>query len=172
ADVAHLPATFRYVANHVPRDDQGAPRDFGDIAGKGLLGVLKADVDYLGQIFQEGLRRDAPAVGLDTVSRLASLSRQLDWFFSGWLGWLLSTKYEDCYTVYSGGDDLLLVGPRRRILALAQEIRESFAAYTKHPDMTLSAGLAVVKPRWPLAHTVALADEALEQAKTSGRNRL
>ena len=171
-EAAHVPAVFRYLANHVPRHEDRAPRDFSEIADGGLLGILKADVDYLGQIFQEGLRRNAPQAGLDTVSRLATLSRQLDWFFSGWLEWLLATKYEDCYSVYSGGDDLLIVGPRGRTLGLAQEIREEFARYTKHPEINLSAGLAVVKPRMPLAHTVQFADEALESAKRSMRNRL
>jgi CRISPR-associated protein Csm1 len=172
SDVAHFPAVFRYLANHVPRDDEGAPHDFSKIAGRGLLGVLKADVDYLGQIFQEGLRRDEPAVGLDTVSRLAALSRQLEWFFSGWLEWLLTHEYPNCYTVYSGGDDLLLVGSRENTLDLAQEIQRAFARYTRHPEITLSAGLAIVKPGLPLAHTVVLADDALEKAKASGRNRL
>jgi len=174
---ARVPAAFRYLANHVPRDDDGAPRDFGDIARSnglpnGLLGVLKADVDHLGLIFLEGLRRDAPTEGGGTASRLASLSRQVDWFFSGWLEWLLRTKYPDCYTVYSGGDDLLLVGPRGRMLDLARDIREGFARYTQHPQITLSAGLAVVKPKLPLAHTVDRANDALRQAKEGGRNRL
>lgn len=172
SDAAHLPATFRYIANHVPRDDKGFPRDFSAIAGGGLLGVLKADVDYLGQIFQEGLRRDEPATRLDTVSRLAALSRQLEWFFSGWLEWLLTDRYPECYAVYSGGDDLLLVGPRRRSLELAREIHQAFSRYTGHPEMTLSAGLAVVKPGLPLTHTVVIADAALEKAKNQGRDRL
>lgn len=170
---SHMPATFRYLANHIPRETNGDPLSFEQIAGEsGLLGVLKADVDNLGQVIQEGFRRDPPAPGLDTVSRLAGLSRQLDWFFSGWLEWLLSAKYEQCYTVYSGGDDLLIVGPRALTLDLAQEIKREFARYTQHPEITLSAGLAVVKQRLPLAHTVRQADTALQQAKEAGRDRL
>jgi CRISPR-associated protein Csm1 len=169
----HLPAVFRYIANHIPRSRDGDPIPFDDIAGSGgLLGVLKADVDNLGLIVQEGFRRDSPTIGLDTLPRLAALSRQLDWFFSGWLEWLLANKYADCYTVYSGGDDLLIVGTRARTLDLAQEIRQGFSRYTQHPEVTLSAGLAVVKHRLPLAHTVHQANTALEGAKEAGRNRL
>jgi CRISPR-associated protein Csm1 len=172
-DASHLPATFRYLANHVPRDDKGDPLSFEEIAGEsGLLGVLKADVDNLGQVIQEGFRRDPPERGFDTVSRLVGLSRQLDWFFSGWLESLLGSKYEQCYTVYSGGDDLLIVGPRALTLDLAQEIKREFERYTQHPEITLSAGLAVVKQRLPLAHTVRQADTALQQAKEAGRDRL
>jgi CRISPR-associated protein Csm1 len=181
-DASSLPAMFRYMANYIPRDENNAPWSFEDIAArrklaeggtaKGLLGILKADVDNLGQIFQEGLRRDAPDIGSDTVSRIAALSRQMDWFFSGWLEWLLSAKYMDCYTVYSGGDDLLIVGSRARAMELGREIHEAFARYTRHPEMTISAGIAVVKPRLPLAHTVRLADSALDKAKEEGRDRL
>jgi len=166
------PVMFRYLANYIPRDDNGDPKPFDKIAGNGLLGILKADVDYLGQVFQEGLRRDSATDGFDTLPRVAALSRELDWFFSGWLEWLLSTKYTDCYTVYSGGDDLLIVGPRKVTLTLAREIYDAFKGYTRHPEINLSAGIAVVKPRLPLAHTVKLADSALDQAKQRGRNRL
>ena len=171
------PVMFRYIATYIPRDKNGDPRPFDDIAGTNktgihLLGILKADVDYLGQVFQEGLRRESAADGLDTLPRVAALSRELDWFFSGWLDWLLSTKYKDCYTVYSGGDDLLIVGPRRIVLSLAREIYEEFKRYTGHPEITLSAGIAVVKPRLPLAHTVKVADGALDRAKNQGRNKL
>ena len=92
-EVRDVPATFRYLANHVKREGED-PWTFSDIAaGKKLegetttrlLGVLKADVDYLGQVFQEGLRREQSANGFDGLTRIAALSRQMDWFFSGWL---------------------------------------------------------------------------------------
>jgi CRISPR-associated protein Csm1 len=74
--------------------------------------------------------------------------------------------------VYAGGDDLLLIGPRSRTLALAGEIRGAFVRYAQHPEVTLSAGLAVVKPKLPLAHTVKQSDAALDRAKEAGRDRL
>jgi CRISPR-associated protein Csm1 len=181
-----LPATFRYLANHIRHEPDGTPWTFEDIAADAgrkldpdkpstrLLGVLKADVDYLGQVFQEGLRRDEPEKGFDSIARIATLSRQLDWFFSGWLEWLLTNdaRFQSCYTVYSGGDDLLIVGPRAKSLELARKINDEFARYTGDSRITISAGIAVVKPRLPLAHTVKQADKALEKAKDAGRNRL
>jgi CRISPR-associated protein Csm1 len=171
-EVGRWPTAFRYLANHVPREADGSPREFTAIAGNGLLGVVKADVDYLGQIFQEGLRRDTTDSGLDTVSRLAALSRQLDWFFSGWLEWLLNAEFPDVYAIYSGGDDLLLVSPRAESLPLMKRVYEGFTAYAGHPEVTLSAGITLVKPHLPLAHSVQFADQALEYAKEGGRDRL
>lgn len=48
SEQAAAPATYRFVANHVPTDGRGIPLSFDELAGNGLLGVLKADVDYLG----------------------------------------------------------------------------------------------------------------------------
>jgi CRISPR-associated protein Csm1 len=180
--VAGYPANFRFLANHVPLDpDDATPWSFGDIAAgrrleegepaPGLLAVIKADVDYLGQVFQDGLRREQPP-GFDTPSRVATLSRQMDWFFSAWMQWLLSKGFPRFYTVFSGGDDVLLVGPRGQALALVKHLREEFRRYTENPEMTLSAGIAVIKPRLPLAQAVRFADEGLEAAKRAGRDRL
>jgi CRISPR-associated protein Csm1 len=180
--VRGYPANFRFLANHVPHDpDDATPWTFGDIAAgrrleegepaPGLLAVIKADVDYLGQVFQDGLRREQPP-GYDTPSRVAALSRQLDWFFSAWMQWLLSQEFGRFYTVYSGGDDALLVGPRGEALALVQRLRKEFSRYTENPELTLSAGIAVVKPRLPLVQAVRFADEGLERAKRAGRDRL
>ncbi len=180
--VSRYPTNFRFLANHVPYDpDDAMPWSFSDIAAgrrledretaPGLLAVIKADVDYLGQVFQDGLRRERPP-GYDTPSRIAALSRQMDWFFSAWVQWLLSQEFDRFYTVYSGGDDVLLVGPRDQALELVKRIRDAFSRYAENPELTLSAGIAVVKPRLPLAQTVRFADEELARAKRAGRDRL
>jgi len=179
-DGMEVPVAFRYLANHVPVEANGTPWTFEDIAAQktlgdkekasGLLGVLKADADYVGQVFQEGLRRDQDETGFDTISRVSGMSRQLDLFFSAWLEWLLNAKYRGCYAVYSGGDDLVLIAPRVLAMSLARDIRGAFKRYTQNDEITLSAGLALVKPRTPLAHTVALAQESLDEAKAADRN--
>ena len=57
--------------------------------GVAALGILKADVDELGSLMAWGL----PQQSL-TLSRLATLSRQLDFFFSLHLPHLLKTNPE------------------------------------------------------------------------------
>lgn len=180
--ISQYPAGFKYICNHIPHEDDGEPWTFTDIAAgrklnetqtsNRMLGVLKADVDLLGLIFQEGLRRDAPENGFDSIVRVATLSRQVDWFFAGWLQWLLTREFSQCYAVYAGGDDLLIVGPREMTLDLARRINLDFGIYTGNPQITLSSGIAVVKPRLPVSYSVKQADDALGQAKSSGRNRL
>jgi CRISPR-associated protein Csm1 len=77
------------------------------------------------------------------------------------------------YITYAGGDDLLIIGPWDQTVELAQQLNEKFRAYTCcNPNVTLSAGIALVKPHFPVQRFVELADEALGKAKNAGRNRI
>ncbi len=139
----------------------------GSPLGKPFLAVLKADVDRLGFLFGFGLR-DPHDLKKDraTLSHYASLSRMLDLFFTGYLQERLRHDYPHTYTVYAGGDDLLLIGPWRQMIALATDLREQFRRYVgSNPNITLSAGLALCKANQPLNRTVWEAEERLEQAK-------
>ncbi len=163
---------------------EGVPKTFGHIAAKALnkddstckwygteaLGVLKADVDNLGMLFGCGL-----SVERFTFSRLATMSRQLNNFFSLYLPHLLRTSEEfyDVYTVFAGGDDLFLIGPWNRMAALAIFLRDRFAEYVaKNPEITCSAGVTIHKPNTPVGKLAEAAEEALKQAKDNGRNRI
>lgn len=135
--------------------------------GTEFLGMLKADVDNLGEVFMRGEGED----GLD-LSRTAGLSRQLDYFFTGWLPRRIREAYASTYTVFAGGDDLFLVGPWNHILDLAREIWERFDAYTgRNPSLSLSAGIAVAKPGVSLLRVGEAAEEALSASKERRRGK-
>jgi len=138
--------------------------------GEHLLGFLKADVDRLGELFVFGLKRELNSI--DTISRQATLSRLLDMFFTGWLEHLLSSQYKDCYTVFSGGDDLFFVGPWDKIIALAERIQADFTEFTGNPHITISAGIAITKPDYPIARAAELVEGAIGNSKDNGRNSI
>ncbi len=158
---------------HLAQDALELDRD-GSPLGKPFLAVLKADVDRLGFLFGFGLRDpNDPKKDRATLSRYASLSRMLDLFFTGYLQERLRRDYPQTYTVYAGGDDLLLIGPWRPMIDLATDLREQFQRYVGgNPNITLSAGLALCKANQPLNRTVREAEERLERAKDAGRDRV
>lgn len=165
-----LPGGFRYLANHVPLQSDGTQMAFDQIAqqstGRPLLGYLKADVDYLGILFAAGLQHDSGS--FDTAAHVMALSRQLDLFFSGWVQHLLSQEqaFGFFYTIFSGGDDLFLVGPWSRALPLAQRIHREFTRFVgMNPDITLSAGILLTKEHYPIARAADDAEAVLERAK-------
>jgi CRISPR-associated protein Csm1 len=146
---------------------------FNLIAKKALgvesIAVLKADVDLLGRIFSQGLKKEM------SISRMAVLSRFLNGFFTGFLEQKLETeeKYKNIYTEYAGGDDLLFVGPWNTIFSLALDIHQSFTKYTCHnPDLTLSASIVMEHAQSPIASLVRAAENLLYKAKDEGRNRI
>ncbi len=163
----------------------GRPMTFADIARLSLLvsseqkakaggteaiAVLKADVDNLGLLMACGLSEDRY-----TISRVATLSRQLDSFFSVYLADFLrkDERFRAVYTVFAGGDDLFLIGPWNRMVELALILRERFNAFVGTNDqLHFSAGITMYKPHMPVDKLAAGAEHALEQAKERGRNRV
>ncbi|MFH1749157.1 MAG: type III-A CRISPR-associated protein Cas10/Csm1 [Planctomycetota bacterium] len=139
---------------------------------EGFAGIacLKADADRLGMLLSHGFR--------DQVSfgRIATLSRQLDFFFKDYLGARLSDAagpFRLVYTVFSGGDDLMLVGPWPVMLDLARDLHDWFTRLTTgHPDATLSAGIALGHARMPISALATAAETMLTSAKDAGRNRI
>jgi CRISPR-associated protein Csm1 len=139
-----------------------------ELSGHAMLGALKADVDRLGLLLAYGVREPDSSFG-----RLAALSRGLDLFFKGFLSHQLEERYRHVYTVFSGGDDLFLIGPWYDMVLLLFDLRTWFSRQVcDHAGITLSASLVFGKPTTPVRLLAAKADTGLEQAKDAGRNRV
>lgn len=137
--------------------------------GAPLLGVLKADVDQLGLLMGCGLPESK-----QSISRIASLSRQLNLFFAHYLPVLLAgdASFKNIYTVFAGGDDLFLIGPWNAIYALALQLRREFSRYVcGNEDIHFSAGLTLHKSHVPIDLLASSAEEALNSSKRGGRDR-
>jgi CRISPR-associated protein Csm1 len=142
--------------------------------GDKKLGVFRGDVDNLGLIFSDGIRDYA-------IARIATLSRMLDLFFSAYISKLimkLSKAYSKAqfgeeidtliYTVYSGGDDLFVIGPYNLILDFVIELRKDFYIYTaKNPDLGISGGIAIVGSKVSVELMAKLSEELESKSKSS-----
>jgi len=163
---ANTPKTFAHLAVK--------SLNFSDVKGKfkGIeaLGILKADVDNLGLLFACGIRKER-----FTISRLATMSRQMNNYFTTYIPYILKTEknYKDIYTVFSGGDDLFLIGPWNRIIEFAGFLNESFKSYVcRNDNITISAGIALHKPNDPVLTLAETSEHALSMSKSNGRNRI
>ena len=157
----------RRLMCHVPADESGQPLWFEHLAKKSrgdhLLGVLKADADSLGASLEE-------LVGGSSLQPLETFSRLLDEFFSGRLKDELesgsNSAWQDIYTVFGGGDDLLMVGPWNVMFDFADRLHELFLKGFGAYRLTISAGIALTKWKRPIKLAVSRAEETLELAKT------
>lgn len=197
-----------YGGNDTPKNSKGEVKNFSDLAGGKntnlkRLGILRMDVDNLGALFQKGF---GDRVNLALYS---NLSRQLDWFFKGYLNTLWETvliPYPKVYKlntqrvgifdeddenlepkqndhlvplrnwtqiIYSGGDDLFIVGKWDILLQFSEIIRKNFKKYAAYnSDFGLSGGMAIVPHKFPVIKAAKLSEELEKKAKShkSGKN--
>ena len=147
--------TFEVLAEYSARNGKG----------RKMLAVLMADVDRLGRLFMEGT---GPRWNL---ARAASLSRMIDGYFSIRLPDMLEKEWPNIYTVYAGGDDLLLLGPWQDIFALASKLHGDFSGFSLgNQAVTLSAGIALLDVKAPVSTAAREARERLAKVKANGRN--
>lgn len=111
------------------------------------LGILRMDVDNLGNIFQHGLSPER-----STISRMSALSRSFDYFFSGYLNTIWKgTDKEHSNIIYSGGDDLFIVGDWSVMITMAKTIHDDFKRFTcQNPAFSISGGIALVEEKFPI----------------------
>lgn len=163
-----------YAGSQTPfsQDQEGrdVPMSFNEFAGEGdfkRLGVLRMDVDDLGLRFE---------TEVDNLLEYSVLSRYLDYFFQGYVNALWNEEhkneeervgYNTCSTViYSGGDDLFIVGRWDAALGLAHEIQSAFTTWTDPSQLfQISGGLAIIPPKYPVMRGAAMSAEALDVAK-------
>jgi CRISPR-associated protein Csm1 len=98
----------------------------------------------------------------------------MHYFFSGYLASFISnhTEYkEKIYTVFSGGDDVCVLGPWDAVMRFALDFRKELATWTNNnPSITLSGGIALASPRLPVRNIAEEAEAALEEAKGRKNN--
>ena len=138
------------------------------------IGILRADVDNLGHAFVAGFDNPENHNRYVTLSRTAALSRQLSLFFKLYINQILEhgqysiegkekSGKRSATIVYSGGDDLFIVGAWNEVIELAVDIRRKFEQYTEG-TLTLSAGIGVYQESYPIS---SIAFEVAEMEESS-----
>lgn len=119
-----------------------------DNAQLSRLGILRMDVDNLGSIFQGGLAKEKAS-----LARYASLSRSFDYFFSGYINNIVlqEENADKSFIIYSGGDDLFIVGEWNTTIRIAKTIRDDFRSFTcGNPAFSISGGIAILNTKFPI----------------------
>jgi CRISPR-associated protein Csm1 len=163
---------------------------FDDYAekSKGIkrLGIHRADVDNLGKAFVSGFDVDLNK-NYTNLSRISAFSESLSLFFKYYINAILRNDNCSCRTisltgedvgrdrnisvVYSGGDDLFIIGAWNEVLEFAIDLYNLFTKYSLN-KLTISAGFGLYPKKYPIS-SMALETGRLEElAKSSGKNRI
>lgn len=157
------PIVPKVMVNHIPMKEKevvGFDELASSAVGKKKIAALKADIDLLGFIFAEGIRKNR-----NILSRTYTMSRLFNMFFSGYINKVLSenNKFDNVYCVFSGGDDLFLIGPWNIIPDLAILIQEQFRKFTaENTNITLSASITTYHVK---EHITRIGEKGEEQLK-------
>lgn len=172
--------TFDDLAKNSCKIDKGIKR----------LGVLRLDVDDLGIAFSSGFVSDKDKIEDNlryaTLSRYADLSKDISMFFKVAINKICAGDLTGCVDfeekafnifgiakakkrkvniIYSGGDDLFLVGAWDEVLEVAIDINRAFKQFT-NGKLTLSAGMAMFSPTYPISKMAEIAGLLVQMSKS------
>jgi CRISPR-associated protein Csm1 len=170
---------FAQLTPTVSENSRKRPKTFDEFADRPVesdcgfhrWGVLRMDVDNLGNLFSKGFGSQV------SLARIASLSFALRLFFEGFLPELASGKpnaditardlREHLYIQYSGGDDVFVVGAWDALPEFARRIRKAFGEYAAgNETVTISGGVELFAEKYPLYLAAQEAGEAEHKAKS------
>lgn len=138
--------------------------------GRGIsrLGVLRADIDNLGQAFSSGFPDEVAS-----FSRSATFSRKLSMYFKRYINDILenavysldgATGPRSASIIYSGGDDVFIVGAWKDILEFAVDLRKSLGRFSQG-TLTISAGFGMFPEKYPISYIAEQTGDLEEYAK-------
>lgn len=153
-----------------------------DSIGIKRLGVLRGDIDNLGKAFVGGFDSEK-----QTLSKSAAFSRKLTQFFKYDINNILkNAEYKIPYfdsegnegenrkiaVIYSGGDDVFVVGAWKDILEFGIDLYNNLKEYTQG-TLTISAGLGMYMPKYPISYMAEKTGELEDcSKKLEGKNAI
>lgn len=137
-------------------------KTFEEYAGSSDLGILRMDVDGLGKRFIDGF---------DSIAQYKAFSKRLVEFFENETWKIQQEPVFKPYLniIYAGGDDLFVVGRWNKVIDFAERIHQETKERFSNDGISISGGIAVVQPKFPISKGAELAGDA-ENAAKSFRN--
>ena len=152
-----------------------------DGVGIKRLGVLRGDIDNLGKTFVGGFEKNK-----QTLSKSAAFSRKLTQFFKYDINNILRNPvYKIPFSdgeaentgrkiaiIYSGGDDVFVVGAWKDIIEFGVDLYNNLKEYTQG-TLTVSAGLGIYMPKYPISYMAEKTGELEDYSKKlEGKNAI
>jgi CRISPR-associated protein Csm1 len=116
------------------------------------------DVDGLGKRF---------ITGFDSISQYKTFSKRLVDFFEKETSKIQQEPTFKPYLniIYAGGDDLFVVGRWDKVIDFAERIHQETKERFGNDGISISGGVAIVQPKFPIAKAAELAGDAESAAK-------
>jgi len=153
-----LPSVYEQIqeGKRLCKDD--GFKTFKDYAKNTYLGILRMDVDGLGKRITDGFK---------SISQYKIFSNRLKDFFEEKTKKIQREPDFKPYLniIYAGGDDLFVVGRWDKVIDFAERIHQETKDRFGSEGISISGGIAVVQPKFPIAKAAELAGDAEDAAK-------
>lgn len=175
-------ATKLWIGDYQKKDRYDFQKLAEDAQGIERIAVLRADIDNLGEAFVSGFKNKENDNRYVTISRTATFSRKLSLFFKYHINHILKNgqfylqekedKERCAVIVYSGGDDLFIVGSWDDVIGFAIDLYHSLKEYAQG-TLTISGGIGIYPSKYPIAAMAKQAGELEDAAKSlDGKNAI
>ena len=153
-----LPSVYEQIQLGKELRLQEGFKTFEEYAGPTDLGILRMDVDGLGKRFIEGF---------NSIAEYKTFSKRLVDFFEKETKNIQQEPPFKPYLniIYAGGDDLFVVGRWDKVIDFAERIRQETNNRFGNDGISISGGIAVVQPKFPISKAAELAGDAENAAK-------
>jgi CRISPR-associated protein Csm1 len=161
------------VANYCSKGAREDIMPFEDMVkennGAQFLSLIKGDVDNLGLIMAYGLTDDKD--DLTGISRTTTLSNHLKYYFSFFLNgflanWEKQNKENKAYTIFAGGDDLMLISPQSSALKLVKNLNDKFEEFIcLNQEVHISYSITHFKDHTPIRIVADIAEDNQKEGK-------
>ena len=164
---------FKFISKHTPLSEEGDIREFDDMAkaseGSKMIGYLKLDIDDLGRRLKEYC---------EGIADFLTFSEMMSFIMEGCIEYILSMRLSDkgdmnkLYLIYSGGDDLFLVGSWDKVVEATEKIYGELEGILKmdYGGLTVSAAILIEDPKTPVKICAEAVSEKLRRVKEAGKN--
>jgi len=153
-----LPSVYEQIQKGERLCREDGFKSFNDYVGNTNLGILRMDVDGLGKRITEGFK---------SIDQYKTFSNRLKDFFEDETKKIQREPAFKPYLniIYAGGDDLFVVGRWDKVIDFAERIHQETNARFGSEGISISGGIAIVQPKFPIAKAAELAGEAEDAAK-------
>lgn len=153
-----LPSVYEQIKKGQELQREQGFKTFEEYADMTKLGILRMDVDGLGKRFVEGF---------NSIQEYKAFSKRLVDFFEKETEIIQQENEFRNYMniIYAGGDDLFVVGRWDKVADFAERIHKEVDTRFSKDGITISGGIAIVNPKFPISKAAELAGKAEEAAK-------
>ena len=158
-DLYVLPSVKQQIQLGEELRNQEHFKTFEEYADTTKLGILRMDVDGLGKRF---------IVGFKSIQEYKAFSKRLVSFFEEKTQIIQKEQAFRDYLniIYAGGDDLFIIGRWDKVIEFAERIHQEVEMQFGKDGITISGGIAIVNPKFPIAKGAESAGEAEDMAKS------